>query len=284
MNWKNYQSPCPYSPEKEGFSSQGQEQEQEKEQSDIQVQIRKVLDDLTVEEICPLYVTIRKNMKKSEMAGPTGAKTDAEGDKRVEDALRIKISGGALPCPLLTYPIAGATDLQWLDFLQKIPVDYGARIVFMAIYAKKFLGSTEVLMKDALSGKGKVPPAEGSLEAKKAEMLEKLEEEGAGVEGFIICSPDVADTRRAEKLKKVEEACELPENLSPAEIKGAVTLLLKQLVAEKTTRLTQKRVNPQINILPYIIAATKSADYLNKTAEEAKQGTLQMTQPVAGLS
>lgn len=253
MNWNNYKK-C----NEEPFATQ-----EKNAPSDIEVQIRAVLDDLTIPEICPLYTTIRKNMKKNEMSGPNAVKNEVEAAKRVEDSLRLKIPGGALPCPLLTYPKAGATDLQWLDFVQKIPVDYGARIVFMAIYAKEFLGSTEQLMKDALSGNGKIPPVE---------------------EGFVICSPDVADTRRAEKSKKGQESCELPENLTPEQIKEAVTVILKQIVAEKTTLLTKKQISPTIDILPIIKDATKSADYLNKSAKKAEEGTLEMTTPVSKLS
>jgi len=242
MNWCNYQ---------EGFA-----QKEEPTVSDVEIQIRKVLEDLTVDEICPIYKTIRTNMKKNELAGPTAAKSDSEAEQRVEASLALKIPGGALPCPLLTYPRTGSNDLSWLDFVQKIPVDYGARIVFMAIYAKDYLGSTEILMKDALSGKGKIPPPE---------------------EGFVVCSPDVIDTRKAEKLKKGSESCVMPEDLSPEQIKESVTVLLKQLVAEKTTRLLAKKVDPQIDILPLIKDATKSAKYLNEKANEANEGTLQMT-------
>jgi hypothetical protein len=249
MNWNNYQADF----KEEGFADTAPSKP---EKSDIERQIRKVLDDLTVEEICPLYDTIRKNMKKSEMSGPTPA-TAAEAHRKVEANLALKIPGGALPCPLLNYPRSGATDLDWLDFVQKIPVDYGARIVFMAIFAKEYLGSTEKLMKDALDGKGKIPP----------------------IEGFVVCSPDVIDSRKAEKLKngKAQEACDLPEDLSPEQIKEAVTLILRQLVAEKTTVLNKKKIDPQIDILPLIKDATKSAVYLNQKGKEAEEGNLQMT-------
>lgn len=252
MNWNNYHADL----YEEGFADTASSKP---EKSDIERQVRKVLDDLTVEEICPLYDTIRKNMKKNEMSGPTPA-TAAEAHRKVEANLALKIPGGALPCPLLTYPRAGASDLDWLDFVQKIPVDYGARIVFMAIFAKEYLGSTEKLMKDALDGKGKIPPAEA-------------------FEGFVVCSPDVIDSRKAEKLKnaKAQQACDLPEDLTPEQINEAVTLILKQLVAEKTTVLNKKKIDPQIDILPLIKDATKSAVYLNQKGKQAEEGTLQMT-------
>jgi hypothetical protein len=260
MNWNNYQGDLyDDSHKEEGFSD---------ESSAVERQIRKVLDDLTVEEICPIFVTIRTNMKKNEMSGPTPA-TSAEADRKVEANLALKIPGGALPCPLLSYPRPGSSDLDWLDFVQKIPIDYGARIVFMAIFAQEYLGSTEKILKDALGGKGKVPPVEGA-------------EGKEGAEGFIVCSPDVIDSRKAEKLKKgsTNQACDMPENLTPAQISESVTLVLKQLVSEKTTFLTKKKIDPQIDILPLIKDATKSAEYLNQKGKEAEEGSLQMTDPI----
>lgn len=234
--------------------------------SSAETQIRAVLDNMTVPEICPLYKTIRTNMKKNEMAGANGA-TAKEADKRVEANLAIKIPGGALPCPLLTYPRPGATDLEWLDFIQKVPTDFGARIVFMAIYAKEFLTDKEKIMRDALSGKGTVPATDDSES-----------------EGFVICSPDLADTRRAEKAKKAAaqglESCVLPEEMTPAQIHEAITVILKQLVSQKDSILRSKMIDPMIDIIPLIKQATASSEYLNKKSEEAQSGNLQMDAPI----
>ena len=223
-----------------------------------EAQIRAVLDPMIVPEICPLYTTIRTNMKKNEMAGENGA-TAQEAEKRVEASLAIKIPGGALPCPLVKYPRAGATDLDWLDFIQKVPTDFGARVVFMAIYAKEFLADKEKILKDTLSGDVTVPMPE---------------------EGFVVCTPDLADTRRAERSKKSAESCTLPEDLTPEQISEAITLVLKQLVSKKNTLLKEKKIDPLIDILPLIKAATKSAAYINKKSEEAQSGTLQMDGPI----
>jgi hypothetical protein len=223
-----------------------------------EAQIRAVLDPMIVPEICPLYTTIRTNMKKNEMAGENGA-TAQEAEKRVEASLAIKIPGGALPCPLIKYPRAGATDLDWLDFIQKVPTDFGARVVFMAIYAKEFLEDKEKILKDTLSGDVTVPVAE---------------------EGFVVCTPDLADTRRAERSKKSAESCTLPEDLTPEQIHEAIAVILKQLVSRKNTALKEKKIDPLMDIRPLIKAATKSAAYINKKSEEAQSGTLQMDGPI----
>ena len=223
-----------------------------------EAQIRAVLDPMIVPEICPLYTTIRTNMKKNEMAGENGA-TAQEAEKRVEASLAIKIPGGALPCPLITYPRSGASELDWLDFIQKVPTDFGARVVFMAIYAKEFLADKEKILKDTLSGDVTVPMDE---------------------EGFLVCTPDLADSRRAERSKKSAASCTLPEDLTPEQIHEAIAVILKQLVSRKNTALKEKKIDPLIDIRPLIKAATKSAAYINKKSEEAQSGTLQMDGPI----
>jgi hypothetical protein len=223
--------------------------------------IRKVLDKMTNDRLCPLFVVIRENMAKNAKAGQDiSAKEVAN---RVEADLAIKIPGGALPCPLLKYPKDGATDLEWLDFLQKVPSDFGARVVLMAIYAKDFLGNAEKTLQDALSGKG-TPPQE------------------SGTDGFTVCSPDVADTRRAEKLKKASapESCVLPEEMSPQQIDEAIMSLLQKLVATKTTILKAKKIDPLIDINPLITQASASAKYIKEKSDAAQSGTLAMDTPI----
>lgn len=219
--------------------------------SQIEVKIRAVLDEMDSKDLCPLFAVIRTNMIKNAKAGQDIS--DQEAAKRVEADLAIKIPGGALPCPLLTYPKTGSSDLEWLDFLQKVPSDFGARVVLMAVFAQGFLATTEQTMKLALSGNGTPPVAEG----------------------FAICSPDVADSRRAEKQNK-GSACTLPEDLGPDQIKEAVTKLLKDLVGNKTTILKSKKIDPLIDIKPLITQAKVSAAYLSKKSEQAQNGDLEM--------
>jgi len=225
--------------------------------SSIEIQIRKVLDKMDSADLCPLYQTIRSNMAKNEKTGKDI--TDQEVNSRVEASLALKIPGGALPCPLLRYPKKGSTDLDWLDFLQKVPSDFGARVVLMAIYAEGFLADKEQILKDALSGKGTVPVSDG----------------------FTVCSPDLATSRRAEKTKK-ESACVLPENLTPEQIQEEVTSLLKTLVSKKNTILKEKKIDPTIDIAPLIVKSNASAKYINVKSEQAKSGELEMDAPIPG--
>lgn len=239
---------------KEGFS--GAEPAKKPTKSPIEIQIRKILDSMNSDGLCPLYKTIRTNMAKNEKAGQDIS--DQEVAKRVEAALALKIPGGALPCPLLTYPKAGSSDLEWLDFLQQVPSDFGARVVLMAIYAQGFLADKEQILKDALSGNGTPPVSDG----------------------FTVCSPDVATSRRAEKKGKGEERCTLPEDLSPEDIQEAVSTLLKTLVAKKNTILKEKKIDPNTDIEALIKKANVSATYVSQKSEQAQSGTLQMDGPI----
>jgi len=249
MNMVNSQKSC------EGFSDSDKNKTKKPSKSPVEIQIRKILDSMNSDGLCPLYKTIRTNMAKNEKAGQDIS--DQEVNKRVEAALALKIPGGALPCPLLTYPKAGSTDLEWLDFLQQVPSDFGARVVLMAIYAQGFLADKEQILKDALSGNGTPPISDG----------------------FVVCSPDVATSRRSEKKGK-EERCTLPEDLSPEDIQEAVTTLLKKLVAEKNTILKDKKIDPNTNVESLIQKANVSAKYVEKKSEEAQSGSLEMDGPI----
>jgi len=239
---------------KEAFS--GAETAKKPTKSPIEIQIRKILDSMNSEELCPLYTTIRTNMGKNEKAGQDIS--DQEVAKRVEAALALKIPGGALPCPLLNYPKAGSSDLEWLDFLQQVPSDFGARVVLMAIYAQGFLADKEQILKDALSGNGTPPVSDG----------------------FAVCSPDVATSRRAEKKGKADQRCTLPEDLSPEDVQEAVTTLLKNLVAKKNTILKEKKIDLNTDVEALIKKANVSAAYVRQKSEQAESGSLQMDGPI----
>lgn len=235
--------------------------EDKKELSNVGIRIRAVLDPMVQaqgETLCSLYDTIRKNMIQNEKTGQNIS--DEEAKVRVEKALALQIPGGPLPCPLLRYPQGNVTDIEWLNWLQRVPPDFGARVVFMAVYAQDMLGSTEQKLKDALGGKG-TPPTQ---------------------EGFApICPPDIAMTRRAERARKSEQACDLPEDVGPERIQEQIDVLLKTIVEKKTSLLKEKKIDPAINIESVLQKAKRSQAYLEKQEKAADEGTLSVNIPNA---
>ena len=209
--------------------------------------IRAVLEPMTAngDDLCSLYTILRQTGMKNAKAGPGDPPSDAEAARQVEAEFALKIPGGALPCPLLTYPKDGATDLDWLAFLQTIPADFGARIVFMALYARDTLKEQLTTIKHSLG------------------------------EGFqAICTPDVAASRRSAAQAKEAAGCTLPEDLSPAQINQAATDLLKSLVATKTSALTAKLISPTLDIAPIVKEAMSYAAQLKTYSDKAQSGTL----------
>jgi hypothetical protein len=245
--------------------------------STVETQIRKILDPMAVPELCPLFESVRANMRKNEAAGQQ--LPEQEVTARVEKTLDLAIPGGALPCPLLTYPKAGASDLEWLDFLQRVPADFGARVVFMALYARNQLVKTQITLDGNLKRlknrdiKSLIAKALGLP----AEPLTQTELEQDSAEGFIaLCPPDVADSRRAEKANKQAASCELPEEMNPQQIQDAITGFLKKIVATKEATLKAKGVDPQIDIRPIIKQAQEAAAILDVKKSQVEAGTLAM--------
>jgi hypothetical protein len=263
-------------PAKEGFDSP--DMQTSPSQTTIETQIRTVLDPLAFynspdgtsfgsgktdgEQLCTLFTQVREALAKNEGAGQS--LSDAEVAKRVEESLRMKIPGGALPCPLLQYPAQGSTDLEWLSFLQSVPEDFGARVVLMVQYVEAELTTTASNLKNALNGEIQIPTLK---------------------ESFInVCPPTLANKKRDDRK---EAACSLPEDLSPEQIQEAVTLLLQSLVAKKNTILKANLKDilvPKKSVHQSIIDAKVAADYLKKQEESMKAGTLAISAPIAALS
>jgi hypothetical protein len=214
--------------------------------SKIQNEIRSVLDPMVTpyaDDICSLFTSIRQTALKNEKAGQQIS--DAEAERRVEDQLKQKIPGGALPCPLLTYPKPGSGDIEWLDFLQKVPPDFGARVVLMAVYAKD------------------------TLQKYQTEVSSSFKESFAD-----ICTPDVAETRRAEKAKKAQQGCTLPEDAKPEDIESQVTSLLQKLVEQKQKILKEKGIDLQTDIGSLVTQAKQSQKFLQEQQTKIESGNV----------
>jgi hypothetical protein len=221
--------------------------------------IRAVLEPMTAsgDDLCALYDILRQTGIKNAKAGPGDPPSDAEAARKVEADFALKIPGGALPCPLLTYPKEGATDLDWLAFVQTIPKDFGARIVFMALYARDTLKEQLTTIKSSLG--------EGFRSLNVAYI-------GIADEGFqAICTPEAAASRKANALTA---SCTLPEDLSPQQIDQAATDLLKSLVVGKMNALNAKKISPSLNIAPIVKEALGYAAQLKDYSDKAQSGTL----------
>lgn len=230
--------------------------------SALSSKIRAVLEPMTAngDDLCALYTILRQTGIKNVKAGPGDPPSDAEAARKVEADFALKIPGGALPCPLLTYPKDGATDLDWLAFLQTIPADFGARIVFMALYARETLKEQLTTIKHSL-GEGFRCFANEGFQA--------------------ICTPEAVASRKA---NTASSSCTLPEDLSPQQINQAATDLLKSLVAGKTAALQAKLISPTLDIAPIVKEAMSYAAQLKVYSEKAQAGTLDHSNIVVGSS
>ena len=271
----------------EGFESSPT---QEPSPSEIEKKIRAVLDPMAFytspdasdasdasdgEELCKVFAQLRKSMIKNVTDDPANKNLDTtEINKRVESDLALEIPGGALQCPLLQYPKPGSADLDWLSFLQDVPLDFGARVILMAQYADTKLTKLAADFKNAISGNITLPDL-------------------SAVEAFVsVCSQALANKKRT---NAEEASCSLPEDLSPQQIDEAVTTILQQIVRQKQKILLEisgKRsealLNPGLYTNPSIhqniVNAKVAAKYLSEQLDSAQAGTLMPTQPNPQLS
>jgi hypothetical protein len=243
-----------FSKKTEGFTS-------ETPKNQLAVQIKAVLDPMVAgaEDLCSVFNTVKSNMIKNEKTG--NSISDQEAERRVINALTLKIPGGPLPCPLLQYPKDSSTDIEWLTWLQSVPSDFGARVVLMTMYAKDSLQNASQGLRDALSGKANAATAK--------------------TEPFAVCPPDVAATRRAEKAKQgqAQDTCTLPEDAKPEDIQAQITSLLKKLVVNKNQILKENNIDPNISLKPLIQDAKANQQYLEKQGKAAEAGTLEVNIP-----
>jgi hypothetical protein len=209
-------------------------------ESNIPQQIRAVLDTMNAPGLCELFNTIRKNMAENEKVGQNIPAEEVV--KRVEKALELKIPGGALPCPLFQYPTS-SNDTEWLEFLKKIPADFGARVVLMAVFANKELTEAEANIRKSLAN---IP----------------------ATEGFLTLPPNIPQNpsqQFEDYIKSKSKGQGTQEN---------VTTLLKTLVANKITILKSNNIDPAIDIEALIAQAKKSAEFLKKKRAQVESGSL----------
>jgi len=194
--------------------------------------------------------------------------SEKEAASRVEKTLAMKIPGGAMQCPFFTYPPDTATDDDWIDFLTRIPSDFGARVVFMAMYAKKELNRRAANVRAGLKG-GKVTSDEE---------FNKLDEESGNslYEDFTVLPPTL---KQVENWVDADADAEEDKKLTPEEKlqkkrQKKVTELLGKLQTTRTKTLQAKGVSESIDINPIIAAAKQSNDYIVSMKAKAEDGSI----------
>jgi hypothetical protein len=241
-----------------GSSSEGFEDEKKDESltkdpdAEIKKTIKKTLNDFTYNldsELCSLFEKVRKTMMKNEKSSnPSLSESDIK--KRVDDSINLKIPGSSLPCPLVKYPSDSESLLVWATWLSSLPDDFGARVVFMILFAQKTLSETEQNLKDALSGK-------------KAPMEEAF---------TAICPPDVAAGKRK---KQLSDSCELPENMKPEDLIKSIQQKLQTLESTKIKILKEKNISfSDSEVKSLFNQAIQSMNYLDEKQKETESGTL----------
>lgn len=118
------------------------------------------------------------------------------------------IPGGVLPCPLVQYPSAGASNTEWLAWFQNIPPDFGARVVFMVLFADNT-----------------ITPQKNAIE----KMLTQ------GFEDTPVCTPELIALR-----KQIDSAgkCVMPADMTTEQITTTVDTIIRQLEETKKKLLT----------------------------------------------
>ena len=244
-------------PAKEGFTS-----------GSIPDQIKAVLDPMNApsSSLCPIYGNIRQMLTQNEIA--INRVSEKEAASRVEKTLAMKIPGGALQCPFLTYPADTATDDEWIDFLTRVPSDFGARVIFMAMYAKKELNRRAANVRAGLKG-GKV--------TSDAEFNKMDEDSGNSLyEDFTVLPPTLRPVEHWADADADEDdnPDETPEQKLQKKRQKKVTSLLENLQKTRTKTLQDKGVSASIDINPILAAAKQSNDYTVSMKAKAEDGSI----------
>lgn len=226
----------------------------------IETKIRNCMDRLALyitpdgtpategKKLCDFFVNLRGGMEQNEVKTyPSLAPSEIS--KRVDAALKVAIPGGPLPCPLLQYPAAGSTDVEWVTWLQDIPVDFGARVVFMIVYADEKITPTEKTLREA----------------------------AVEIQGFVdICTPDI--TAMKEKSGKAN-SCVMPKDITPAQLTTTADTIISQLKASAAVTISKQLslTDPNkiyMDMKMRVARTQKAIDYINSQKEMADKSGL----------
>lgn len=252
---------------KEGFADT--ESSSEPLPSEVEKTIRAALDPYLNKDLCSLYTDIRASISQNIQGNQNPSTPDTAA--KVEAHLTRELTLPPLHCPAFTYPEA-KSEVEWITFLNEIPVDIGARFILMVAYAQRELQYRAKMVKNIAAGK-QVDPKGSSDEAEAARIAGRVLVQTLGTEGFSIigiCPMSVADTRRAEKAP----ACALPEDLTHEEIVQSMKNILAKITDTTKSVLAPKFISPELDVPAFLADAKVNRDYLNKMKAKALDGSL----------
>jgi hypothetical protein len=251
-------------------------------QSEIQKSIRKTLDQLVLNtspdgtptsdgsDLCGIFDNLRKSMAVSEKAKQVPIDTilapgttkldlksqlsDAEVVRRVELNMAYEIPGGPLNCPLIQYPSAAQSDAEWVKWLQGLPRDLGARVIFMAVYADEKLASMYSNVQNTIN-----TPVDAT-------------------ESFIATTTPQLTSVSQKNSQSTSNTN--PATMTPAELSDTVKSILDDMVAVKNSKITNA-YNPRssgatINAHEHIVRAKETIEKLKKLSDSVADGTTQV--------
>ena len=242
--------------------------------SEVETTIRKALDPYLNKDLCDVYTDIRASISQT-IQGDQNPSTP-ETIKKIDARLTTLLTLPPLPCPAFTYPEA-KSEVEWITFLNEIPVDIGARFLLMVAYAQRELHYRAQTMKAITAGKT-VDPNGSSDTAEVARIADRVLiqslDSAQATEGFEsivgICPMSVADTRRAEHAP----ACMLPEDLSHEEIVQSMKNILAKITDTTKKVLAPKFISPDLDVKAFLKDAKENRDYLNRIKAKALDGSL----------
>jgi hypothetical protein len=220
-------------------------------QSQVAPMVHTVLDPYMDPRVCKLFMKIRESIIVNNST--SGSAADAESIEKTDKQLALEIPGGPPPCAFPAMPADSADDSVWLAYVNSLPRDILARILFTAEYIQRTLKQKEQQIKGVTATEGFQP----------------------------LCAPSVADTRRAERKARgaveTADACVNPEELTREQIQNQTQLILQEIqstskktyeAARTSTPFTPTRLSPLLDESEQIIQK------LEQVKQQAESNTL----------
>jgi hypothetical protein len=237
----------------------------------VEKKIRKALDPYLNSDLCEVYTELRKVLAQGIQGNELTPTADTL--QKVNAYLTKELTTAPLPCPSFTYP-TGKAELEWVNFLNEVPTDIGAKFVLMSLFAQRELAFRAKNVKLALNRSLPIPDSEKDAD-EKVRISKKVLLSAFPTEGFDsiigICPVSVQDTRRMEAKYA---GCKMPDDMTHEEIVQSVDNILQKMSADTKTILGQKFISPDIDVKPFIADAKKSSDYLKTMKAKSLDGSL----------